>query len=403
MSQGFRNRPGNPKVAIVHPRLGFGGSEKRVFWGVEALKRDYDLTIISSNRLDLEIINKFYGTTLRTGDFNMRQVPLPKWLALAHAAAALRGLLVERYCREIVSEYEVLISAYGPVDFGVPAIHFIADFSWCPAVRNRLHPDPLGPLYAWHLPKKIYSWLVDKFDRPTGRNLFGGADYIISVSNWVAAIMAERFKVPPRVIHSPVAGNYPKVPILEREMGFVCLGRISPEKRIEDVLDILSRVRGSGAPVHCHIVGSIGHDAYGKKIKKLIARNASWVEAGGLLSGTDKVDCLARHRFGIHACRGDAFPNSVVEMTKAGCIPFANEEGGAKEIINHDSLLFRSKDEAVEKIIRIVSDCTGQMELQELMIRQSNRYSFESFADELRSLVKEFLERAPNETDVRAD
>ena len=42
------------RIAIGHPRLGWGGSEKRVMWGIEALKDDYDVTLITSGNFDLE-------------------------------------------------------------------------------------------------------------------------------------------------------------------------------------------------------------------------------------------------------------------------------------------------------------------------------------------------------------
>ena len=53
------------KVGIGHPRMGRGGSEARVMWGIQALKEDYDVSIITAGNVDLDGFNQFYGTTVQ--------------------------------------------------------------------------------------------------------------------------------------------------------------------------------------------------------------------------------------------------------------------------------------------------------------------------------------------------
>ena len=54
----------------------------------------------------------------------------------------------------------------------------------------------------------------------------------------------------------------------------MALGRISPEKRLEDVVEILRRVRARGEAVRLHLVGT-QHDAdYTARIRRLVAAEA---------------------------------------------------------------------------------------------------------------------------------
>ena len=45
------------KVAVIHPKLGSGGSESPTLWTIEALKRDYGVTLITMGGVDLDRLN----------------------------------------------------------------------------------------------------------------------------------------------------------------------------------------------------------------------------------------------------------------------------------------------------------------------------------------------------------
>jgi len=44
---------GRAHVAVMHPQLGHGGSETGPLWSIEALKRDYDVTLVTGGKVDL--------------------------------------------------------------------------------------------------------------------------------------------------------------------------------------------------------------------------------------------------------------------------------------------------------------------------------------------------------------
>ena len=378
------------KVAFTHVRLGWGGSEKRVLWGIQALKDEYDVTLITAGTFDLAALNAYYGTSLRAEDFDVVQVPLPPFLRRSARAAAWRGAWFQRWCRKLAPRFDVHIGGYGPTDFGVPALHFIADFSWDDELREALHPRAPGFVYRDTAFRRLYLCVARWLARPSGRDLFAGEDRLVAVSPWVAETMQRRHGVACDVIHSPVPGSFPRRSLAEREHSFVCLGRLSPEKRIEEVVSILERVRARGHVLRLHVVGGGEDTPYTRALGRLVAERSNWVTMEGRLHGSDKVEVLAGRRFGLHACRGDAFPGALVEMMKAGCIPWAHRSGGQVAILEDDALLYGDADEAVEKIDRTLRDPALQQRLHEDVLRRSERYAVERFVREIRALVRDW-------------
>src|ERR1700728_3693214 len=135
LKKAFR-KAGGPSVAIVHPRIGRGGSEARVMWGAEALKEEFAVSIISTGRIDLRQLDEFYGTsTAGNSGIRVLSLPIPSYLTTHDSMAAMRGAFYQRALRRVIENYTVAISAYNFANFGMPGIHCLADFSWDENVR----------------------------------------------------------------------------------------------------------------------------------------------------------------------------------------------------------------------------------------------------------------------------
>jgi len=389
-----RSSPHKPRIAVCHPRLSWGGSEKKVLWTIEALKHTYDLTLITSGSLNYDDVNRYYGTALHPGDFRIVQVPLPFFLQKATIAAAWQGALYKRFCRRLARDFEVMISGYGPCDFGMPGIHYIADFSWSPAIRKALHPSPPNWYHKFGLWKNIYSWAIKKIEGASGLAFPSAEDLFISVSPWASRKLREACGLPSQVMYTPAVGCYPHIPWSKKEPGFVCLGRIAPEKRIEQIIKIVSLLREKGHPLHLHIIGGFENRAYGRFIQRLSGKNPDWVFLEGRLFEKDKIQMLACHRYGLHACYGDAFPGAVVEMIMAGCIPFVSREGGQADVVGHPGLIFDDTPEAVRKIVAFLNDEPSPRRVQNHLKKQVGQYSVDIFLSEIKRTVKQFLEKS---------
>jgi len=327
-------------------------------WTAEALKRDFAVPLVTAGPVDLAQLNRFYGTAISSREISVSSLPMPRSLGGRKAPSGLRGAFATRALKQFARGYDLLISTYNPCDFGVPAIQCVADFSWDEELRRRFDPPPGGVRGLFHrLP-----WLRDPYLRlcrivapPSGRNLFSGEDMIVANSRWTAAKLRERYGVEAEVVYPPVAGECPDIPHERRRDDFVCIGRISAEKRIERMINIVAGVRRRGHDVRIRIIGPLDSSPYSRRIGSLAQRHPEWVILEGSCVSEKKAGIMANCRYGIHGREGEAFGIGVAEMVKAGCITFAPAEGGPAEIVSHAALLYRDNDDAVEKIRTVLN------------------------------------------------
>lgn len=379
-----------PKVVIGHPFIGRGGSEERVMRLIEALKRDYDVTVVTTGGWDLSALNTFYGTQIREDEVHVRIAPVPH-VVRNWSAAALRGACFQRFARQIAGEYDVRISAYNPTDWGLPAAHFIADFSWHREIREKLHPPSPGFIYRDSILRKAYLRIAAAYARPSGRDILRD-DRVFANSRWTANLIREYYGVDcAGVVYPSVWTEFPNIPWEDKEQAFVMIGRIAPEKQVERAIAILEAVRQRGYAIRFHLCGHISDDLYGRRIARLCQERTDWIIPEGSVGGARKARILANCRFGIQTCAAEAFGISVAEMAKAGAIVFAHDDGGQTEILQHPDLLFANVDDAVEKIRTVLDDPARRSALRVHLKNQAEHFSVQTFMQEARACVADAL------------
>jgi glycosyltransferase involved in cell wall biosynthesis len=375
------------RVAIGHPFLGRGGSEAALMWLIEALKSEYDVTVATTGGWNLAELNAYYGTEVKEDEVKVRIAPVP-WPARNLSVAALRGACLQRFARKIAGEYDLRISAYNPTDWGLPAIHFIADFSWHRELRERLDPPTPGFIYRDSVFRRAYLRLAAAYGRPTGRDLLRD-DVVIANSRWTADLMRTALGVEcAAVIYPAVWPEFPDVAWEKKEQAFVMIGRIAPEKRVEQAIAILEAVRQRGHAVRLYLCGQIGDDLYGRRIAQLCRERADWIVAEGRVIGARKTQILSHCRFGIQMRSAEPFGISVAEMVKAGAIVFAPNDGGQAEILDHPSLLFADVNEAVGKIDAVLTQSSLQSALRKHLSRCASLFTVKTFMREVRTVLR---------------
>lgn len=383
------------RVGVGHPYLWWGGSEARALWAIEAFKADHEVALITTGEVELPELNAYYGTALRREEFTVLRPSIPKLLRPI-CRGAVQSALYQRYCQEVASDFDVLISAFNLCDFGRPAIQCIASLVWDEELRRRYHVMPGGLRYAMRRDttlRKAYLALARAFGKRSGRNLFSGEDVIVANSKWTADVLRAKYGLKDiEVLYPPVRASLARIGWEEREHGFVCIGRVSPEKRIERMIEIVARVRRLGYGVHLHVIGPIGDDPYGRMVRGLCEAQRDWVFADGLKAGEDKERLLTTHRYAVHARLGEEFGIGVAEMVKAGCIPFVPDQGGPVEIVDHPALTYHDTDDAVRKIVAVLNSKPQQVCLRAHLERQGEQFSVEWFQNGLRDIVARFLE-----------
>ncbi len=362
-------------------------------WLIEALKGECDLTVATTAGWNRSELNEFYGTHVEENQIRVRNAPLP-WPLQNRSAAALRGAVYQRFARRIAGEYDVRISAYNITDWGLPAIHFLADFSWNKQIRDRIDPPSPGFVYRDSLLRRAYLRLASAIESPSGRDPLRD-DQLIANSRWTAQTLQSDCRVQcAAAIYPPVWSEFPDVAWDRKQNSFVMIGRISPEKQVERAIAILTAVRSLGHPIKFHLCGQIDDDRYGRRINAICRENSHWIVPEGRVSGDRKTSILSQCRYGIQARSAEPFGISVAEMVRAGAIVFAPHDGGQAEIVSNPDLLFNSESDAVAKIHRIIQSDSLQSSIHSSLFERAQSFSTSSFISNVRRFVNNFTRKA---------
>ncbi len=381
------------KIGIIHPHLiESGGSEAVALYIAEALKKKYEVILLTAYAAPLEQLNRYYGTSLTSDEVKIIEHPYSIFLRRIKAFDAIQGALFSRFYKKFSDTFDLLISAYNKVHCMNKCIEFVADFSFNDKLRRKYNPPMKGIkalIYGGNFLRKTYLLI--------SRILGGGSKYhfskklTVSNSKWTAKIMKEQLGINCRVIYPPVIGEFPEIPWNEKEDGFVYIGRLIPKKGIDFIIKVLEKVRIKGWNIHLHIIGPLENTHYVKYLKNLVKKKGKWIKLEGAKYNEEKQYFLARHKYGISAHTNEPFGISVAEMVKAGCIVWVPDGGGQIEIVNHPDLIFVEIDDAVDKIIAILKDDKKQRILRTHLAKQAEKFTVDKFKKEVKKLVKNYF------------
>jgi glycosyltransferase involved in cell wall biosynthesis len=380
------------KVLLVQSTLQPpGGGNAVAAWIIEALKGEYDISVLTSAPPNVDLLNLYYGTSLSPSDFKVYCFPrLLRRLVDLDRFGVQRISLLMRICKIVKDRFDVVITASNEVDFGRKGIQYV-HYPWL-HIHEKRRPSAVDlPWYQrlWTLVCGRYQpWRVISgysFERMK-KNL------TLVNSDWTGSKCREFYGIETMTVYPPVPGLFPDVPWEERENGFVCIGRISGEKRLENIIDILSEVRLQGKDIHLHIIGTPGHDMdYYRRVVKKVRENASWVFLNENLSREELIRLISGYRYGIHGMPREHFGIAVAEMIKAGCIVFVPNCGGQVEIVGRDDrLLYETDKDAVEKILCVMNNSDKQTSLRDYLGSRKKMFSSEIFMCRIREIVRRF-------------
>ncbi|MGH7791717.1 MAG: glycosyltransferase [Thermodesulfobacteriota bacterium] len=363
-------------------------------WILEALKEDYSLSLLTWKPADFEQINRFYGSSLKTSDFENIRCVNPAVRAIINldpdVGSFQKVAYLLRVCRRIKDNYDVIMTADNEIDFGRRGIQYFH--------YPYMH-DKVTPLLdaSWH--RKIWEALLGNYRPWMLISEFSYNRMINNVtlvnSDWTGSKVKEFYGIDAITVYPPIPGDFPEILWDERENGFVCIGRFCPGKRFEAVIEILTKVRARIPDLHLHIIGTLspfsGEREYYSQFTGVVQENASWVLLHENLSRDELVQLVSKHRYGIHANVDEHFGIAVAEMIKAGCIVFVHNSGGQVEIVGGDErLAYQTNDEAAEKIIRVMDNPNEQDSLRNYLHSRKGLFSSEAFMRQIREIVSGF-------------
>lgn len=376
-------------VVVTHPWLGKGGSEAVAAWTLHGLQHVADVTFVSSGPFVPELLNAVYGTKIEGSKIRFVRGPHLPGVRDEKTLVAMQTALFHRFCHSLGVIGDVGVSTYNFTPLAFRTIHLIADFSWDDEALSVLNPNAAKHLkYRGSILRRSYH-AVNRLVR--GRNILtlGKSDSVFSNSQWTSNHLLDRFRIRSSgIIYPPVQVGYVSTdPSTRDPFQFVCLGRVSPEKKIENVISILERVRRVFPKVRLVIAGGMGRDAYSQKIRGLVQSNSDWIEAPGFLNGSEKEALFAESTYGIHGCEGEAFGIAVAEQIVAGCIPIVPAKGGTGELVPVLACKYNDEDQAVIRILDLLNSAPLRLECHRQLTERAAAFGPEGFVDRIREIV----------------
>lgn len=371
-------------------------------WTLQALREDYEVTLLTSGPIDLSELNRYFGTSLEPSDFQIRHIHpmVRRVLDLDPDPGSVQeSCWLMRIAKRMRRDFDVVLTTDNESDLGGPALQYVHVPSFA-----HLYPDVLHSLdLKWHraliaiFRRKIRPWMLVaaySFDRMKRNRTIANSDW---TGRWFRSV----YQAETVTLYPPAAGNFARLPWADREDGFVVIGRLNPNKRPDWCIRVLEVVRRSFPSVRLHIVGSTSsfwdEAAYYKTLLRLIEANASWVTLHENVSREEMGRIVSRQRYGLHAMQDEHFGMAPAEMVLAGCIPFVHNSGGQVEIVGHDErLLYDSAEEAADRILHVLRDPSEQADIRAGLDEIQDRFRPEAFMRGLRAEVSRFLSQAPD-------
>jgi glycosyltransferase involved in cell wall biosynthesis len=377
------------RIAVLFPKFSGGGSEFVASCMLQVLSGCYETHLFTLAGVDFREVDRYFGTHLDGSGVTV-DIPLTIVPGLLHGPAHLpmtiRQHLLSYSFRRWHEEFDLGIAAFNEMDLGNRGIQYIHAplFGRGSDMARRVLGYPASPV------RMIYQRLCERASGYSEERM--RANLTLTNSRWTADLVGCSHHIEAEVLYPPVIMDPPGIPWGDRESGFVCVGRISPEKNLETVIEIIRRVRQEGSDTHLHILGSGGDPKYRRRVASLCEKNESWLFLEEGLDRAELAKTLAGHRFGIHGWAAEGFGIGIAEMVRAGCIPFVPDGGGQVEVVGENGYLtFRDPNQAVEKILKVMSDEMLARDLTLFLRARAGLFSYERFAEQFLAVVHRMM------------
>lgn len=347
------------RILFVHPDVyALGGAEQVCVRMMAVAQRLGNVTLVHcGGELDCERIWNWFHVPLDSTRVRFVTTgSAARIFGRLQRKPIMKYALAMRYARRIASEFDLIVGTFGecpiPARHGIQYIH-VPIFSLSPQAFQYLNANSDKPVQYWLRPfyvrasRMLGRWDIKEINRK--RTLVN--------SLWTADVVHELYGlsstvVPPGIQVQLTPDSRRWIDWIHRDSGFVMLGRIHPSKRLELGVEIIKRLRASGHDVQLHIVGRGGGN-YAEHIKGLVAQ-LPFVHLHLDLGRSELEHLVVRHKFGLHACEYEHYGISAAELQALGCVVFAPDVAGQREVVRNSEQRYVNADDAVNKIGRLL-------------------------------------------------
>jgi glycosyltransferase involved in cell wall biosynthesis len=392
-------------ILLVHHDLSAtGGATAVAAWIVQALKNDFDLTILTWKPIDPEVLNRFQGTTIKNSEITtLRPNAIVRAIFnLDRDYGSIQPVAyLMRMTHRIRKNYDLVIaSGTEEMDLGGTGLVYV-HFPHLARFWTKYHDceglPPWSKLLAI-VRGETRPWMV-MADYSVHR--LKEATLLVN-SDWTGDKVERFYKLSATTLYPPAIASSNCRESEKRENGFLCIGRLTPAKRMDSVISILGYVREQQPDLKLHLVGPRDdhpdHRDYARKLRDLVHTNREWVILHENMTREDLFELMGRVRYGIHANHDEHFGIAPAEMIASGCIVFVHNSGGQVEIVGRDPrLCYDTDEEAVTKIIGVTGSPALQASILHSLAPRQKMFQPDQFMCGLRAIVDRMIADA-NET-----
>ena len=196
------------RVLLVQPSMQPpGGGNGVAAWVLQALVPDHRVTVLSWRPVEIDPINRFFGTHLRPGDFDTIVVPR-SWRALADhlpvPSTLIKLSLLMRYTRRVSAGFDVVFGVHNETDYGRRGIQYVH-------YPTYLRPRPKVDLRWYHPPRaglELYYALADRIADFSLDRL--KANLTLVNSDWTGEHVSTFLGIKTRTLYPPVVDPAPR-------------------------------------------------------------------------------------------------------------------------------------------------------------------------------------------------
>lgn len=412
------------RAKVVHDNINAGGgSERLTVITIDLLiKMGFKVDLASFNKLDIEQLKKDFGDVVNTVDINPIPLDLFSMIGLTDAAqtaptnseaegtGSANQLSVDAYSNN--KDYTLIINTHGDVlpyydqqellskRRIVTYCHFPIvpqlmqedlDLDHMPFIKNWINIEKVGP--------DLKQKLIEKIGKTYDLMMI---NTIVLTNSYFSKRAIEKLygsAVKPIVIYPPVDVEKFRTNALhsnERENLILVISRFSPDKQLENVVDIC-RILVNDLKLNANmvLVGNIaaGDDRYLETLRRLTQKHGL---NDNLVIEVDAsfdrlLELMRKSKVYLHPFAGEPFGISTVEAMSAGLIPVVPDEGGYTEFVP-EYYQFHTHQQAADIIGKILIASDNNMQTERAQLSESvSKFSNERYQAELRKVIESLL------------
>lgn len=349
---------------------------------LDILKKEHEVAFVNFNvKIDWDRVNSFYGTYMKKGEIREINIGWPFRLN-NNKFWFIKKNLAMRYCKNNYDNYDLFFSTSGELDFGKKGIQWINHP--IPQIFNKKSSTYFGWL------NDLVCKLITNTSVETMKK-----NFTLANSLWTSKKIKDIYGINSTVVYPPIKEfdnfEFPDFSDWQkREKGFVVVGRISRDKKIHKIIEIMDKVVLVEENVKLFIVGSVRDQYYFDELKALAATRP-WIIFNIGVDREKLEDIIKKNKFGIHAKPDERFGMGVAEMVYGGLLTFVPNGGGQVEIVNNaNDLVYSSSVDAVDKIIKLINDVELQSKIFLNLKEHRLNFTRESFRHSIMSVVDLF-------------